>query len=99
MEMIVLYQKLICMVSSVCVPSFILISVLAFCRRYGAQSVVNSVNLHFRGHCACAEVISGDGSISDIDQYGIKSLCTKCHACFYKITTRSSFGAMAFSRK
>ena len=36
-------------------------------------------------------MISRGGYISEIDQYGFKSLCTKFHTRIYKITARPKF--------
>ena len=67
------------------------------CWQYGAQSAVNCTRYHYCGHCACAEVISRGGSISEVDQYGFKCLCTKFHACIHNTTIGPIFGAMPLS--
>ena len=67
------------------------------CWRYDSQSAVNSAHYQFRGYCACAELISQGGSISEVDQYGSKYLCTKFHACIHNTTIGPIFGAMSLS--
>ena len=44
--------------------------------------------------CACAEAIPRGGSISEIDQYGLKNICANFHACIQKRTIGHIFGAM-----